>query len=162
MTTERIRVLREQGEHEAALELALELAAQSPGSAELQLEVASINDNLGRESAAIPFYIKAIAGGLDEAGLRGAYLGLGSSYRVLGRYSEALGVLEEGIDKFPDAVELKVFRAMALYNLDRAKEAVASLLMLLAETSNAEEIRSYRGAIEHYASDLSRVWPDRS
>jgi tetratricopeptide (TPR) repeat protein len=153
-----IRALRKQGLHEAALSLAADLAPAEPGNAELQYEAACVHDYVGREAAAVAFYLAAIAAGLTGDQLRGAYLGLGSTYRALGRYPEALAVFDEGLGKFPAATELRVFKAMTLYNTGSAKEAVASLLAVIAETSSDGMVQSYRRAIELYAEDLDRRW----
>jgi hypothetical protein len=47
---------------------------------------------------------------------------------------------------------------MALYNAGRAKEAVESLLRVVAETTSDAELASYRRAIELYAEDIDRKW----
>ncbi len=46
---------------------------------------------------------------------------------------------------------------MTLYNLGETKQAVADLLILLAETSAHTEISSYQRAIQQYAADLDRI-----
>jgi tetratricopeptide (TPR) repeat protein len=102
--------------------------------------------------------VGAISAGLSGEQLRGAYLGLGSTYRALGQYEDALAVFEEGLRNFPSAAELVVFRAMALYNLGRNKEAVAGLLTVVAGTSSDPAVQSYRRAISSYAEDLDRQW----
>lgn len=90
--------------------------------------------------------------------LRGAWLGLGSSYRTTGQYLEALAALEQGLAGFPNANELKVFRAMVCYNLGRHKEGMESLLAVLAETTTAPDLSPYRRAMALYATDLDRRW----
>jgi tetratricopeptide (TPR) repeat protein len=157
-SAEHIRDLRKQGDHEAARRLAAELAAHDPNDAELQYEAACVHDHLGEEAAAVRFYRAAMAAGLAGEQLRGAYLGLGSTCRALGRYEEALATFEDGMRKFADAPELTVFRAMALYNAGRSKEAVASLLNMLAHTSDDQAIQRYRRAILLYSQDLDRRW----
>jgi tetratricopeptide (TPR) repeat protein len=153
-----MRSLRRQGDHEAARRLAAELAAHDPNDVELQYEAACVHDHLGEEAAAVSFYRAAIAAGLAREQLRGAYLGLGSSCRALGRYEEALATFEGGMRQFADAPELTVFRAMALYNAGRCKEAVASLLNVLAHTCDEQAIQRYRRAICLYSDDLDRRW----
>jgi tetratricopeptide (TPR) repeat protein len=157
MKKHRIRALLKKGKQQAALKLALELAAQHPNDGSLQLEVASIHDRLGDERAAIPFYLKALAAKLTKSELQEAFLGLGSTYRVLGRYKAALKIFDQGLAKFPQAIDLKVFRAMALYNVGRGKEAVQTLLNVLTETSNSRAVKTYCRAIEQYAKDLDWV-----
>lgn len=155
---DRIRALRAAGEHDAALRLALELLCATPADAGLQYEVACLHDYLGQEAAAVGHYTAAIAAGLSGDRLRSAYLGLGSTYRALGAYTEALGTLDEGVRRYPDALELRVFRAMALYNAGRAKEAVETLLRVIAQATSDAELASYREAIELYAQDIDRKW----
>ena len=106
---------------------------------------------LGREAQAIPLYQKAVSLGLGESSLRGALLGLGSSYRTTGRHAEALS-------RFPDAVEFKVFRAMTCYNLGRSKEGMETLLGILATTTTDPSLLPYRRAMALYAEDLDRRW----
>jgi tetratricopeptide (TPR) repeat protein len=159
MNAETIQNLHREGKHEEARALAVELVANTPGDAELQYEAACVHDYLGREAEAIPFYTSALAGSLEQESLRGAFLGLGSTYRTLGRYGEAKATLLEGLARFPEAGEIKVFLAMALHNLGESKRAIESLLLLLAETSNHEAIQAYREAIRLYAKDIDKTWP---
>jgi tetratricopeptide (TPR) repeat protein len=154
----RVRALRAGGDPEAALQLALELARIEADDAELQFEIACLHDFLGQEAAAIPYYKSAIAAGLSDDLLRSAYLGLGSTYRALGAYAEALTILDEGARRFPGALELRVFRAMALYNAGRFKESVEVLLRVIVQGASDAEIASYRRAIELYAEDIDRKW----
>lgn len=113
---------------------------------------------LGREAEAIPLYQKAVSLGLGEASLRGALLGLGSSYRTTGRHAEALATFDEALARFPYAVEFKVFRAMTCYNLGRNKEGMETLLGILATTTTDPALLPYRRAMALYAEDLDRRW----
>jgi len=152
--------LRANGKHAEARELLVALVAQSPNDAELQYEAACVHDFLGEEASAVAYYHAAILGPLSEEHLRGAYLGLGSTYRALGRYIEAEATLRQGVERFPQANEMKVFLAMALHNLGQSKAAVECLLAVLAQTSSDKEIQAYRRAIVLYAQDIDRTWPD--
>lgn len=153
-----IRVLRQAGAHEEARQQLVQLAAQFPTDAAVQYEAACVHDFLGLESDAVPFYIAAIRHGLSGDDLLSAYLGLGSTYRALGRYAESQQTLREGLAHFPDAAELKVFLAMTLYNLGDYHEAVGSLLRVLADTTAADGIKQYERAIRFYAEDLNQRW----
>jgi tetratricopeptide (TPR) repeat protein len=149
--------LRASGKHAEARELLVLLAARSPGDAELQYQAACVHDFLGEEVSAIAYYRAALRGPLAEDHLRGAYLGLGSTYRALGRYIEAEAILRQGLERFPEANEMKVFLAMTLHNLGRSKAAVESLLEVIAQTSSDKEIQAYRRAIAQYARDIERI-----
>lgn len=158
--TEQVLSLRRAGKHEEARELAVSLAAQFPRDAELQYQAACVHDFLGREAQAVPFYLASMSGELPVEHLRGAYLGLGSTYRTLGQYQQAERTLREGLGRFPDAAELKAFLAMALYNLGQSKQAVELLLTVLAQSSGDAHIQDYREAILFYAQDIERLWSD--
>jgi len=153
------RQLRAEGRDAEAKELLVALTAQNPNDAELQYEAACVHDLLGEEFSSIAYYCAALLGPLSEENLRGAYLGLGSTYRVLGRYAEAEATLRLGLERFPQANEMKVFLAMTLHNLGQSKAAVECLLTVLAETSSDRAIQSYRPAITLYAHDIERIWP---
>jgi hypothetical protein len=78
--------LRHGGELKAARLLLSELAGEFPANVDVQVQTAFVHDQLGLEAAAVGFYERAV--GLGLAGVAAAadvYLGLGSSYRVLGR-----------------------------------------------------------------------------
>lgn len=153
-----LETLRAEGRIEEARQHGLLQLIEHPQHAELHYEVACLHDTLGRETQAIPLYQKAIALGLSEVSLRGAWLGLGSSYRSTGQYAEALAAFEQGLARFPDAAEFRVFRAMACYNLGHHKEGMESLLAVLAVTTTAPDLTPYRRAIALYAEDLDRRW----
>ncbi len=150
--------LRETGHAEEARTILLDLVALYPDDAEINYQTAGVLDNLGREREAIPFYIQAIEQELSGPDLEGAFLGLGSSYRVIGAYQSAEETFRRGIATFPDNRALQVFLAMTLYNLHRYQEAMELLLTTLAETTSDEAIHQYKRAILFYAPQLDQVW----
>lgn len=160
MSLKHARELRLKGAHAEARDLLVQLVARNPDDAELQYETACVHDFLGEEASAVAYYVAALHGKLSDDHLRGAYLGLGSTYRSLGRYPEAEAILRQGLDRFPEANEIKVFLAMVLHNLGQSKAAVECLLTVIAETSSDKEVREYRRAIALYAQDVDRIWPE--
>jgi len=131
--------LREDGCLEEARTLLIHLSSVVPDDVQIAYQTAWIHDVLGLERQAIPFYIKALDGeGLSTIERRGALLGLGSTYRSLGMYTEAVDVLDAGVTEFPDDRAIAVFLAMSRYNTGEAKEAVSELLALLIETVRSE------------------------
>lgn len=150
--------LREAGQVEAAKRLLLALHAESPEDPVVNLQCAWVHDKLGLETEAVPYYEAAIRNDLEGEDLRNALLGLGSTYRALGRYDEALTTLTKGVMAFPQDRSLQVFRAMALYNTGRPKEACELLLRIITDTTADDRIRVYESAIDIYAADLDRRW----
>ena len=152
---QRVRALRRDGHFDDALLMLGEALKSSPDDPALLYETACTYDPQGKELDAIPFYERAIAAGLAFEDLRGALLGLGSSYRCAGRFEDAVRVLREGAGKFSDGEEFKVFLAMALGSLGRHDEAQRLLLKHISAYSNHAVIETYRRAIAYYAEHPS-------
>ena len=150
--------LRDRGELDDARELLLELRGDFPDDAQVAVQTAWVHDSIGLEEEALEHYEAAIAGGLADDDLRGALLGLGSTYRTLGRDSDSDRVLREGIERFPGFAALRAFHAMTLYNLGRPRDAMQQLLDLLVDTADDPSIRRYQRALRAYAEDLDRSW----
>ncbi|MFC8080894.1 tetratricopeptide repeat protein [Streptomyces sp. NPDC057307] len=150
--------LRTRGEAEQARERLVALAARHPDDAEVAYQTAWTHDALGLEAEAVAYYEGALAGtGLSAEDRLGALVGLGSTFRILGRYEKAVETLRGGLAEFPDDGALRTFLAMALFNTERHDDAMRILLELLATTSEDPGVRSYRRAISHYAKDLREV-----
>ena len=153
-----IHELQKAGQHEEARQQLIQLATQFPNDAAVHYETACVHDFLGFEHQAVPFYLAAIRNGLSGSDLRGAYLGLGSTYRTLGQYEESKRTFLEGLLLFPEATEIKVFLAMTLYNLGDFHASVGSLLRVIVNTTSDSATKSYERAIRLYAEDLDRHW----
>ncbi len=150
--------MRDNGDDEEARALLTTLQSERPDDAVVNLQCAWAHDKLGLEAEAVPYYEKALRLGLADHDLHDALLGLGSTYRALGRYEASLETLDRGVAVFPDDNAMRVFRAMALYNNGRHKEASETLLRLLVDTTGDEAIGRYHGALDEYAADLDRTW----
>ncbi len=150
--------LREDEKLDEARVLLLELRAERPDDAQIAVQTAWVHDSLGLEDEAVAHYEAAIAGDLSDEELRGALLGLGSTYRALGRDADSERTFRKGISRFPDLAALRVFAALTDYNLGRPREAVAELVKVLVETSSDPSIQRYRRSLAAYADDLDRSW----
>lgn len=150
--------LRESGQLEQAKQLLLSLLRHDEKNARLHAHCAWCYDSLGEERQAVPHYERAIRLGLVGEELSETYIGLGSTYRALGRYEDAENLFTEAIEKFPDIGALKVFQAMTRYNLGRHTEATGTLLELLASPRQDESIAKYRRAISFYSRNLDETY----
>ncbi len=144
--------------YDEARELLAELYAVHPDDPQVNYHYAWLHDAMGDERAAVPYYERAIQTGLPDDDLRGALLGLGSTYRCLGEYDKAVATLRKGLAHFPDGQEFRVFLAMALYNTGHHAEAMEHLLRSVAETSSDEFVRKFQRAILFYADKLDETW----
>ena len=157
-TLENAVQLRTDGKAETALKMLQRLLKKRPDDALLNYHAAWTCDTLGREREAVPYYELALEIGLEGEDLRGALLGLGSTYRTLGEYEKAMMTCKAGIEFFPEAREFQVFLAMALYNLGKTDEAMPLLLRNLAETSTDAGIQRFQRAILFYSDKLDETW----
>ncbi|WP_424216745.1 tetratricopeptide repeat protein (plasmid) [Streptomyces sp. BI20] len=156
----RAGALRAEGRHEEARVLLVALCRDHPRDARVAARTAWVHDALGLETEAVPYYERALAAGaegLSAEDRRGCLLGLGSTYRVLGRHLDATRLLTDAVAEFPEDNALKTFLAMALHHTGRPGEATAMLLALLAETSSDPAIRDYRRALAYYAEHLDET-----
>lgn len=158
-TSGEIRALIDNGQYAAALGRLAPLleGSQAQHGGLLHYYAAWCCDALGLERQALAHYRNAIGHGLPDVELRDAYVGLGSTHRVLGEYESAGQVLEQGLALFPQYRPLQVFGAMAAYNQGRYREAVSRLLAVLADTTADADIRRYGKAIAQYAQDIDRI-----
>ena len=151
-------LFREQGELKKSNQLLVQLINGYPEDAYLHYQVAWSFDLLGEEANAVPHYEQAIKLGLEDEDLQGAIIGLGSTYRTLGRYEESKRLLENGLSRFPENGAMKVFYAMALYNLQQHGQAMEVLLKTVANETVNRDIQHYKRAITFYADHLDEVW----
>ena len=149
--------LWEGGDLGGAGSLLFRVLAESSDDADANYQMASLMDSQGCEREAIPYYARAISRGLSGDERAAAFLGLGSSHRALGEYSEAVETLRRGVSEFPEDRAIKTFLAMALYNIGEHREAVELLIKNLVETTADPQIRSYERALSVYADGLDEV-----
>ncbi|MCM2387721.1 tetratricopeptide repeat protein [Streptomyces albipurpureus] len=153
---EAVRV-REQGDAAEARRRLLALGERWPQDAEIAYQTAWAHDALGLEAEAVPFYERALTAAsqrLTPGDRCEALLGLGSTYRVLGRYEDAERTLRTAVAEYPEHGALQAFLAMTLFNRGQYEESTRLLLELLAATSEDPTVRAFHRAIEMYAKDL--------
>lgn len=150
--------LRETGQTEEALNLFIILLENDRNNAEILYQIAWCLDVLEREKDAIPYYEKAIELGMGDEKMRGALLGLGSTFRTIGEYQSSLKVFNQAVLQYPANNEFKVFRAMTNYNLGNHEDAMRELLVVIAETSSDDNVTTYKRAISFYSDKLNQVW----
>lgn len=149
--------LREHGEHIAACTALSALSRDYPDDSEVLFQCAWAHDKAEMEAEALPFYERALAvPGLNDRQRQEALLGMGSTYRVLGRASDAVRVLERAVEEFPADNALRVFLAMARFDAGHRSAAFGALLFLLGELADDAAIHDYRRPIAQYADSYLR------
>ena len=135
------------------------LLEQNPHNARVLYEIGGAYDTDGQESVALGFYEKAMEAGLDGDLRRRCYLQHGSTLRNVGRVDDSLAVFADAREEFPDSVAVGAFEALSLHAAGRVNTALASLLILLADHVDAEEINRYKAAMRGNAEYLVSLDP---
>jgi tetratricopeptide (TPR) repeat protein len=159
-TINKAKALRREDRLEESQELLLALQQEYPLDPLVLFEVGGSYDVMGLEPEAIPYYEQAVQQGLEGSDLQECLVCLGSSYRVVGESQEAVDILEDAIEQFPDNNSSKAFLALAYYSNDQVEESVRTLLALLLETTNDENILAYADPLDYYKDNLDEVWEE--
>jgi tetratricopeptide (TPR) repeat protein len=106
------------------------------------------HDSAGREDQAIPLYERALAAGLAGELRARCLLQLGSSLRNVGRVEEAVSLLEDARQEFPEFRPVRAFLALALHSAGRDRDALRVLLETVADEGE------YERSLRAYAAEL--------
>lgn len=154
---EEARTLRRADELDASQKQLLALLEANPDHPLVLFEVGGSYDVMGEEEMAIPYYRRAIAAGLEGSDLQECLVCLGSTLRVVGETEDAVSILEQAVDEFPDNKSSRVFLALAYYSDGDASQALSTLLSLLLETTTDEDILAYADALDYYKDNLDET-----
>ncbi|WP_185160634.1 tetratricopeptide repeat protein [Mammaliicoccus sciuri] len=157
--------MREQGRAEENQSLITEsrnilfdLLKENPNNADINYHIGVTFDNSGFTKDAIPFYRESIDLGLNKIDLERCYLGLGSSYRLLGHYTESVEIFEKAVDSYPDNRALQIFLSIAYYNIGKYKESLELSLNNLLDTSTDDKLNFFNRPLKYYANHLDETW----
>ncbi len=159
-TINKARDLREDDKLDESLETLLPLLEEFDDDPLVLFEVGGAYDILGMTAEAIPYYEQAITNGLEGAELEECFICLGTSYRVIGDYTEAVEVLEQAKSQFPTSNSAKAFLALALYGNKQFAESVQLLIDTLLESTADEDLLSFADTLDYFKNNLDEVWPD--
>lgn len=135
----------------------LKLLSYYSDDAEINYQTGIAYDNSGMGREAITYYERALKLGLSGPDLERCLLGLGSTYRYLGYYQQAVKTLSRGMKEFPENRAIQVIFAMALYNNKNYKDSVELLLINLMETTVDTKLNYFKRGILAYAQDLDET-----
>lgn len=159
-TIEQAKVLRREDNLEESQEVLLELLDSFPDDPIVLFEVGGAYDVLGLEMEAIPYYERAIDLDLEGPELQECFICLGSTHRAIGEFEDAVDVLEQAVERFPEDNSGKAFLALAYYSNEQYFEAVQLLMGLLLETTSDEQIQFYGDTLDFFKDNLDEVWDE--
>lgn len=140
----------------------LSLYERYPEHARVLYELGGAYDTAGEEATAAGFYERAMSRGLSGDALRRCFLQYGSTLRNLGRIDESLALFARARHEFPGSVSLGAFEALTLNAAGRAGIALASLLTLLADHVESDDLDRYKPALRGYAEYVASLAPESS
>ena len=157
-TIDEVIELRSKKEYIKAKEKMENILSKDPNNAYYNYQMAWCLDNLGLEHEAIHYYHKSINNNLELIYLKDAYIGLGSTYRSIGKYKEAEHILYEGLTKYDDSPVLKIFLAITQYNMNNNQKSVSLLIDTLLTNVENTEIHEYKNALKFYNENLDKIF----
>ncbi|RDY69118.1 hypothetical protein DXT76_16825, partial [Halobacillus trueperi] len=102
----------------------LDVVKNHPNSSRAKFELANAYDFIGQEEKAIPLYEDAISTGLNSEYEAYALLQLGSSLRNVGRIDDAISVLSNAENRYPEFPSITMFLSMAMCDKGRDSDAL--------------------------------------
>ncbi|MFE2286462.1 tetratricopeptide repeat protein [Streptomyces sp. NPDC059443] len=131
------------------------LVRRFPDHAELNFQAAWSHDRAGLQKVACGYYEQALKlPDLSKEDRQEAMLGLGSTYRVLGRHEESVAILEQAVREFSETAALRAFLAISYFSAGFQEKALGVLLNVLADTSSDPSVGEYLRPIRQYADEF--------
>ncbi len=153
-TIEAARQMRHDDDLEGSQTLLLGLMEEYPDDPLVLFEVGGAYDVMGEVEMAIPYYRRAIDAGLEGDDRHECLLCLGSSLRLAGESEEAVDILAQAIDEFPERNSGRVFLALAYYSNGDPDAAVSQLLAVLLATTQDADILAYADTLDYVKDNL--------
>lgn len=150
----RSQALNQEERWDDALAVVAALVERYPEEPRAHFAYAGVLDFQGREAEAMAPYRRAQELGLSGDDLPRFYVQLGSTLRNVGEAWEAVHLLEEGRQVFPEHAAIRVFHALALASAECGNEAAVELLDLILANAAAIDLDGYERALRQYTDVL--------
>jgi tetratricopeptide (TPR) repeat protein len=154
---DRIFAARDRDDMAPTIAALLPLHDEHPHDARVLYELAGAYDTAGDEERALGLYEQATAEGLEGDLRRRCYLQHGSTLRNVGRVEDSLALFTQARAEFPESAALGVFESLSLHAAGRPSTALASVLLLLADHVESEDLDRYKPAVRGNAEYLASL-----
>jgi len=156
--------LKEKGNHQAAIEHFRQLHTTYPNHARIMFELAGSWQAFNVPEQAIPLYQALLdmpkTEGLPPKDMPRLYTQMGASLRLMGRFSESLQIIEEGLHQFPTYRPLRAYHMFALHSAGFHQNAMVESLKLMLESLAPTKWDVYEDEIVAIVKDIrDRVPP---
>ena len=130
--------LKEQGNHQAAIEHFRQLHVTYPEHARIMFELAGSWQAFNVPERALPLYRALIempkTQGLPPKELPRLYTQMGAVLRQMGQFTQSLEIIEAGLRQFPNYRPLRAYHMFALHSAGFHQNAMVESLKLLLES----------------------------
>ena len=150
----RVRELRDQGLVGHYVDAARKLAAAEPQQVAVHIEAAYACESVGEDEAALEHYDAAWALGIPDDEGPAFTASYGSTLTTVGRVDEAVAILGEALQRYPDYAPLKAFLALALNAHGHPTAAMATLLQLTLELARDDDLDGFDSALAQVQTEL--------
>ena len=141
------------GKDDEAIVYFRQLFDEHPDNPRVLYEYGGAFDSAGHENEAIPLYHQALEKGLSGDYVPQLYLQLASSLRNVGQLDEAITMLEQACQHYPERPSLKLFLALALESAGRDHDALTTLFDLAVIHVDTADMKRYARSIRAYVDD---------
>ncbi len=141
------------GKDDEAIAYFRQLYEANPDDPRILYEYGGAFDSAGHETQAIPLYRLALEKGMSGDYLPQLYLQLASSLRNIGQLDEAITMLEQACQRYPERPSLKLFLALALESAGRQHDALTTLFDLAIAHVATADMKRYTRSIRAYVDD---------
>lgn len=152
--------LKQQGNHQAAIEHFRQLHATYPDHARILFELADSWRAFGVPEQALPLYRQLTAlpegQGLPPRDLPRLYTQMGAALQLLGESAEALTVIDEGLRRYPSYRPLRAYRMFALRDAGLHQQAMVESLELMVESLAPSKWDVFEESIVQVVKELRR------
>jgi len=150
--------LKQQGNHQAAIEHFRQLHKTYPDHARIMFELAGSWQSMGIPEQALPLYQRLMAmpksQGLPPKEMPRLYTQMGACLRLLGQFTESLEIIEEGLVLYPDYRPLRAYRMFALHSAGYHQNAMIDALELMLQSLAPTKWDLYEEEIIDIVKDL--------
>lgn len=155
--------LKEQGNHQAAIEHFRQLNVTYPDHARIMFELAGSWQAFNVPERALPLYQRLMAmpksQGLPPKDIPRLYTQLGATLRMLGQFTESLAIISEGLQLYPDYRPLRAYHMFALHSAGFHQNAMTEALELMLESLAPQKWDLYEDEIVNIVKDIRQRVP---
>ncbi|WP_053227935.1 (deoxy)nucleoside triphosphate pyrophosphohydrolase [Spirochaeta cellobiosiphila] len=145
----RAEQLRNEGEHQKALELLQDLSNSQPKNPIIHYHLAWTLQSMGEEDSALTHYVKALEYGLEGDKRRETIFGLAIQDLFHNRLSACQDKLNQAAEECGFDYDIQVFHSILDFKKDNIKSGLEQLVNVIIETTSSESVKKYKQVLQY-------------